>query len=784
LIYNKRQILHHGVPPDSDHHDVTSFSPFHYYSVREDFGKGQYYLHGSTLSIPIIPILYCRQNHGFYTENSFLFTMIRHSSTEDGLRKLELWPIAGYEKYKNIYFYPFFYKNLEIETPTSGETSLPFLLYYHKWGLTSETLFAGPVIYREVKSEDLKFRAVAPVYFDYKDEYKSWDLIFPLRFQYKDAGGNFDLNILGFISKQNTGVVKPEISIGKKDGKWYLDTDLTFFYYLFTISSRITAANPFSKINEYTSELKENSDVSGDDGNGKEETKPKLTYKKDFSREDSINFFGWDALFKLIAYEKADTKRHIRAIPLSWLSWDQSSDDKVYVFPLPVPMVFFKSEDLQYNVVFPFYGQQSDANSEKKAFLINFYINEKYKDRKLEETSILWPFINFYQSNKKAGSRFIPFYFYKEKIESNYYEKKFYSLLLFKSNSITYDGPLRVKGEESTTLFWPYPTYYSTNKTGSITESTFFTIPFYRSKYNDRTFTNILLLWNWETVSDKLSYYMLFPFYYQPGNDRYFHVMPFYFSNSYESKESKTTDNSFFFFGYYQNIRKEVNYNSFNNNFFYFLYRYNHEARENNFTDTSLFLLGYYQNSVKDLNRNSFNNRFFYYLYQYQSEQNSIRNIRVLWLGYQNENNYSGDTDKYGTKTYNLFPLVWHERNLYSSTDYATDKKSDVLATAWVFGPFLGYSTRKENYSLDWALFGALYWNKKETEESTKHILLGTLYFESEKKERGYHSYGSMWGWLWEYQTEEESDYYKFSIIKIFSVSKYKGKTKIMGIEL
>ena len=44
--------------------------------------------------------------------------------------------------------------------------------------------------------------------------------------------------------------------------------------------------------------------------------------------------------------------------------------------------------------------------------------------------------------------------------------------------------------------------------------------------------------------------------------------------------------------------------------------------------------------------------------------------------------------------------------------------------------------------------------------------LLGTLYNEVKYPERKYHARGSFWGLLWDYETEEETGFTKFTILK------------------
>ena len=93
------------------------------------------------------------------------------------------------------------------------------------------------------------------------------------------------------------------------------------------------------------------------------DNKPKLSRKKSVSREESLSFSGYSLLFGLLSYEAADTRRHFRLLPLSWFSWDKTSDDKVYVAPL---FLWYQTEVLEYFVFFPFYGKQKDEDAREK----------------------------------------------------------------------------------------------------------------------------------------------------------------------------------------------------------------------------------------------------------------------------------------------------------------------------------------------------------------------------------------------------------------------------------
>ncbi|MCP4133410.1 MAG: hypothetical protein GY754_20750 [bacterium] len=157
-----------------------------------------------------------------------------------------------------------------------------------------------------------------------------------------------------------------------------------------------------------------NSSISG----SQEETDltgtPHLSRKREFDREHSSSFFGWKVLFGLMAYERGDTKRHFRLLPLSYLTWDTESEDRVFVLPVP-PIISYQSEQdkLGYLVIFPFFGGQYDNGSYSRAYLVNLFWDEYDIKRKWSEQSILWPFFNCYDSPNASGWRIFPLFWHK-----------------------------------------------------------------------------------------------------------------------------------------------------------------------------------------------------------------------------------------------------------------------------------------------------------------------------------------------------------------------------------
>ena len=66
-----------------------------------------------------------------------------------------------------------------------------------------------------------------------------------------------------------------------------------------------------------------------------------------------------------------------------------------------------------------------------------------------------------------------------------------------------------------------------------------------------------------------------------------------------------------------------------------------------------------------------------------------------------------------------------------------------------------------------WLLGGLWYRNYKPDMGSDRQMLLmGIPYMKVSRPERGYESWGSLWGLLWNYEKERETGFSKFSILK------------------
>ncbi|MDH5657500.1 MAG: hypothetical protein OEZ34_16420, partial [Spirochaetia bacterium] len=193
-------------------------------------------------------------------------------------------------------------------------------------------------------------------------------------------------------------------------------------------------------VSSMISEIGEN--VLDEAQTAKDETtgKPLISKKEGLKRNHANYYFGWEALFGILSYARSDTKRHFRMLPLGWFTWDKASNDRVVLFPPFLPLYFhYNSENLEYRVIFPFYAKQRKGRSYIKSYLFIAFLSEYNEEEDLREYSVLWPFINFYRSPVRNGSRFLPFYHYRSILKDQVRTERLLSPVYFKKKVISYE---------------------------------------------------------------------------------------------------------------------------------------------------------------------------------------------------------------------------------------------------------------------------------------------------------------------------------------------------------
>lgn len=659
----------------------------------------------SKLGFPVIPLLYYH-NRGTAGENKNYYSRILtlvHFEIDDkqGFHEFSFFPLVYYSKNNYLFF--------------------PALLYYQNQRSNENEYWLGPVYYSNNKVKEESLLVAFPVFGRYRKPGKEFDFIFPLYLNYNDEEEDYHINLLWYTKTNSANV-----NVATNEGNVFVDFDFGVLYNLIGYSQR-------TKI--LKGNLESNKPISVDTN------QPKLVKKREFNRDNSDSFVGYNLLFGIFSYERADTKRHIRLLPLAWFTWDESSRDNVVLLPPFFPIWFsYQSDDLEYKVLFPLYGKQKDKDSEYRAYVLNFYLTEDIKENDHKEQSYFWPFVNVYKSNTGSGHRVLPFYVHRNYERDN--KKNSDTFTLFSS----YRKTMTNSYSDVEFFFWPLWISYEEKKLNqNLNEKTLWVTPFfYRNMRENGTRTNVLWFvdWEWYRVADfnqnlktnptntlqketKLSHLLIFPFYKTSSS---FSIIPLSFNDW--SDDSFTT---FTFLNYY-------NWNR-NGHYYNFLYLIESENTESNYRFKSLAGL----------------------LWGFEKEQSKINRFTLLWLGYDNRS--------YQT-TYNFFPII-------RIAD--ADKEKSRL-----YGPFLYYHFNSEEEQTELLFAGLGYYHNKTKSDNqySTYVLLGALYQEKTEIERGYVKKGSLWGWLWEYQTEENG-YEKFSILKLFSYTKETdGTKKIIGISI
>lgn len=675
------------------------------------------------LWFPIIPVFY-RSTSGDSSHTNLLW-FVDWKTHKGSLQSLWIAPLIFHEnkEYGYRYYIPFYCR----PAITEDEGKSFGIFHYHAWSPNTDILWIWPYYHNKqyarssdepadnTKTVDSYYTHILPLYFSWHNIKSQGSLIFPLVYNYKDEHTAIHINITGYARKTYTGVFTPDITMNIGIGKtMYLDTDVSWLYDMWSFSSRIpirsfnnnvSDSNLQSQVNEEQAIDQENA-IAGKDQlsvtiadaiKRNEPGNPQIVKKKTVSREDSVVFWGWKIGFGIMAFEKADSRRHFRLLPLSWLTWDEASADKLFVL-LPFYCSYI-SDDQQYFVLFPLYGYQKKGDSHFKAYVINIYWDER-KENDYHEKTLLWPFINWYYSPDAKGFRIFPMYWYRTWKTSEGMVTRSFSLLHYSKEYMRNDTVI-----QSVSI---NPLYYNSTTQGSTSNYTL-------------------------CIPLLLTYY-----------------------NRMENKEENIYENSLFIAGYYRH-------------------------RSGNVIQDDVLLLydrKIYFSDAQEIIQMGYSYVFTTIDVQFTPE---LTQLRLLWGAL-----FEYDYDK-KYNNYDVDALVWlvgAEKDSYGFSHkvlplyyYYSDNHARLLIMPVLLSGFY----HERNKIFDLGVLGLLYYHNENTSynDGRRLLLLGIVFDEKKEPERLYHSVGSLWGILWNYEREQETGFVKFSILKgLYKYVEKDGETK------
>ncbi|MCE9597937.1 MAG: hypothetical protein K8S54_08210, partial [Spirochaetia bacterium] len=141
-----------------------------------------------------------------------------------------------------------------------------------------------------------------------------------------------------------------------------------------------------------------------------------------------------------------------------------------------------------------------------------------------------------------------------------------------------------------------------------------------------------------------------------------------------------------------------------------------------------------------------------------------------------------------------LLPAYWYESDVSSTLFvtpiwyYKNDRQNDIFRTMVPIIPVVWYHSEQGQDLFQLGLLGTAWYRNFEASERSDRtmLLMGVLYNEVQRPERGYRSRGSLWGLLWDYETESNG-FSKFSILKFVYSRTSDGdgvRTRVMGISI
>lgn len=456
------------------------------------------------------------------------------------------------------------------------------------------------------------------------------------------------------------------------------------------------------------------------------------------------------------------------------------------VFVSPVYARWKDDDAAKYVVSVPFVYHISRPESSFTNFMLLSYWNRD--EEGLEDFTVLplfhWSAHRTYASCEGSGSKTFSLL--------HYYRR---SSCADGTQDLTVVSPLYTRWKEGDTTRW------------------FTTIPFvYHKAESENSYTNFMGLIYWNRDKDGLTditalpfFHLangetnrlyLFPFYRsQDQNETYFHIMPVVWS------VSSSENWSAFAMGLYLRSSKTSSRQNF-------LYLFDHENYEGNRSVEMAFGAVSFQNS-----EDHFRFKLLYGLAasaRFSAVDSSVDYL--LWLGSVQKN-----PEEFHSRLLPLYYItaspdekaIYTPLFLYNSSESVTrfrslpfyyERTESELSVLTV--PLFYYNRSAEQrmfLSIPWVdvsstgslfqlgLLGTAYYRNFNAAERTdrRMALLGVLYNDVQRPDRGYRARGSLWGLLWDYETEQETGFSKFSVLKFaYSRTEIDGAVhhRILGI--
>lgn len=736
----------------------------------------------SSFWFPVIPLYFQSSNAIDGTHRNLLWVFDWRTAPEGGLKRFWLIPIIFHETGESgyRYYFPFYMR----PAGSRNDEGISYGLFHYNKRTADESVRWMLIYYGRsapVKGEEATYWA--PLYFHGKTPERDITLFLPLYFDYESPNREMHINILG-MSKSVASGPAPGVGLGLGRGErgWHVDSELSWLYDVVSVSTRVTLARPPRQNGPGVPKVETPIEAAAA---GTPDGGVQIREKKTFTRENSEYFWGFRLLFGLTAFEMADSRRHFRLLPLSWLTWDRESDDRIQWI---LNYISYKSGEAEYLVFFPLYGMQREGRSFKRGYALNLYWDEYDATNELRERTVLWPIVNWYSSPAKSGWRIFPLIWRREHRESGLLIKRTTSPLYYGASAAAEDA---TKFSRSFSIS-PLHCAKSETVDGRATGFYFFPIVplFYRSTDNGDTHANALWLVDSARSADGAdSRLWVMPFYFaRTSPDKsYRYVFPLFYSAStpreerslklllWRSADAGTGERSLHLFPLYYSWLSERASTRF------ILPLYFSSQSE---SSSSRFIAGLYLHSSPAYNRQNllglFDRREWadaghkryglaFNLLSYEVSP-EVRAYRLAW-GLLASHEWSRTGDGYD------FSLLWFIYNLKREGDYFRHS----FIPFWYYGsdsdewvlcipPLLSYMSAEsdgDTFQL-WGLGALWYRNLKPAERYERRmLLLGIPYYHLERPERGYSSTGSLWGLLWESESESETGFKKFSVLKL-----------------